>query len=79
MTLILPPIFERTHKRDERAHRYAVSPKGHASKKRARQKRSLPDAIEAHEARERVRAQAEQRERFLAYRAANPPPRSVSA
>lgn len=78
MTLILPPIFERTRERDERVHRYAVSAAGRASKKRAYQKRRLSEVLESEATRERIRANAEQRERFLAYRAANPPPRNVS-
>lgn len=79
MTLILPPIFERTRARDERLHRYAVSAAGRASRKRAHRKAALSQVLETEAARNRARANAEQRERFLAYRAANPPPRTSGA
>lgn len=71
--MILPPIFENTRKRDERTSAYAASPAGRDSKKRAWRKRGLQSIRDAEATRERIRALAEQRERFLAYRLANPP------
>ena len=73
MSLILPPIFARTEERDKARARYAASPAGRESKKLSHRRR-YSHIVQTVEARERARAQAEQRERFLAYRAANPPP-----
>ena len=76
--MILPPVFERSRERDEQTRRRSLTPARRAYAT-AYRKQHFPAFLEGRETLERLRAQAEQRERFHAYRAANPPPRANGA
>lgn len=68
----LPPIFERCQESCQRFLAYSHSPEGRKTRKRYRVE-NFAHLVKSTDDRLRIREQAEQRERFHAYRAAHPP------